>query len=138
MRLLSDCGGGLQDETGAMIDVNRDTNVITIRGSDSVLVQTAVERVKALLADTPAESTGAGGSGDGSGIEKRVTVDKRSIAGIIGPGGATVRQLQDDSGARISIDRVCSLVVCILEQTLFTWRLFVCLIGRFPSCDSRQ
>jgi KH domain len=95
-----------QDETGAMIDVNRDTGVVTVRGSDALLVQTAVERVKALLADTP--SDGAVLSADA--VEKRVTVDKRSIAVVIGAGGSTVRRLQDETGARISIDRVSPLL----------------------------
>jgi hypothetical protein len=88
-----------------MIDVNRDTGIVTVRGSDALLVQTAVERVKALLTETAADS--AAPSGDA--IEKRVTVDRRGIAAVIGTGGSTVRRLQDETGARISVDRVRSL-----------------------------
>ncbi len=49
-------------------------------------------------------------SGGGADADKRLTVEKRSIAAIIGSGGTTVRQIQDDTGAKLTIDRVRACV----------------------------
>ena len=95
----------MQDETGAFIDLDKEGGFITVRGSSAEAVAAASQRVQDILA----EEGGSAGD-DASVIEKRITVDRRSISAVIGPGGSTVRDIQDNSGARVSVDRVSECV----------------------------
>ena len=97
----------VQEETGANIDANRDTLTITVRGSDGDAVAKAAQAVADIVKE-------AGGEAGGDTVEKRLTVERRSVAAVIGTGGATVRRIQEESGARITIDKV-SVCVCVYD-----------------------
>lgn len=89
----------LQEETGAFIDVDRDGGVVVIRGSDADAVASAVEKVKAVLDE-------AGGSLPADQIEKRLAVDRGAVGAVVGAGGSVIRRIQEETGARLNIDRV--------------------------------
>ena len=83
----------VQDETGATIDVDRDTGTVSIRAASAE----AVEKCKALVEKLIESSGPAAGSGaaagavDGDSIERRVKIDKSSIGAVIGSGATVIR-----------------------------------------------
>jgi len=48
---------------------------------------------------------GFGGGRDGGGSSETMSVESRNVGRIIGRGGTKIRELQDDSGARIQVSR---------------------------------
>lgn len=101
----------MKESTGAFIDLNRDEGKIIVRGNDTDAVAKAAAQVSELLKS----SGGVGGSGATGGAEKRITVDRRNISAVIGAGGATVRGIQDETGARITIDKVTGSVDAFID-----------------------
>jgi len=84
----------LQADTGAVIDLDRSGGRVTVRGRKAQ-VALAVAKLDELL--------------EGNG-EKEVRVSQRQVPLLIGRGGGTIRQLQEDSGAQIDVRKDESLV----------------------------
>merc|ERR1711892_689729 len=82
----------LQDESGARIKVKADLNVIQLSGTTE-----CVACAHDLIVDWIAAAA--------EGVEETMNVPSELMGMIIGKGGQTVNKLQDDSGARISVDR---------------------------------
>lgn len=82
----------LQDESGARIKVKVDLNVIQLSGTTE-----CVARANELIVDWIAAAA--------EGVEEIMNVPSELMGKIIGKGGQTVNTLQDDSGARISVDK---------------------------------
>ena len=56
-------------------------------------------------------SRGGGGSGGGASVELDVPVPAEMLGRVIGRGGETIRRLQEESGARIQVERDANRVV---------------------------
>ena len=84
----------IQTQSGAKVDVSRETNQVTISG-DSAQVAKAKELVQAILAGGPV--------GPPPEAEKRI--ETSSAGAVIGKGGQTIRKIQDESGARVDISK---------------------------------
>jgi polyribonucleotide nucleotidyltransferase len=82
----------LQEETGALIDIERDGSVVQIRGTAAAVA--AAKAAVVLLVDPPSEVVVIGGEGD-----------RDSVGTVIGKGGATIAAIQQESGARLDVDR---------------------------------
>ena len=86
---------GLQDDTKASIDLNRQNSCVRIRGSEEAIAK-AKEAILAILEK-------AGWSENLA--DETVHIDERDIPTIIGKGGVTIRAMSEESGARFDIDR---------------------------------
>jgi polyribonucleotide nucleotidyltransferase len=80
---------GIQDQTGARIDVDSNVNpcTITISGTDEA-IQAAGEIITSIV--NPPTTV--------------LTCDPSRVGDLIGPGGATINGIQEQTGARIDID----------------------------------
>lgn len=86
----------LERDSGAKIDINRDEKTIVING-DTKPVLACSMAVQTLLASV-------------SNSEVIPVVDPKKTGRVIGRGGEMVRRLQDETGARISVDKTTSTV----------------------------
>jgi hypothetical protein len=91
---------GLQDTTGARIDVERNTLRVNVRGRTQAVVDAAVAAVEAKLAEDAGPPRGGGDHISGS-----VSIGQQQVGQLIGAGGETIRELQASTGARIDVDR---------------------------------
>jgi polyribonucleotide nucleotidyltransferase len=100
----------LQEDTGAIIDVDRDSGTVSIRGSSAESVEKCKALIEKLIEGAQSSGAGSGGAGasgaDGDSIERRVKIDKGSIGAVIGSGASVVRKIESESGAALTIDRV--------------------------------
>ena len=102
---------GLQDESGASIDVDRDSNMCVIRGSDPDAVAKCKEMVEQLLADNDVSAGRPDGAGaGGKGPERTFKIDRNDARAIIGTKGAGIRGLEESTGTSINIDRDSNVV----------------------------
>ena len=79
----------MQSDTGAKINIDRDTSKCTITGSEE-----AVEAAFALI------------NGIVNPLFEMVECTDVSVTHVVGPGGGTIKQLQSDTGAKISTEGV--------------------------------
>jgi polyribonucleotide nucleotidyltransferase len=86
-----------QDSGVAAIDVDRDASCLRFRGSQQA-VAAAAKAVQEVVERFQKENV-------------PVAVDPDSVAWIIGKGGATIQAVQDETGAKVRIDKDSSIVV---------------------------
>lgn len=86
----------LQTETGAMIDVNRGAGSVTLRGQRPQ-VKEARRQIDEILEASGASSSDAGAT---------INCHRNDVGSVVGKGGAVIRALQADTGAKIDIDKV--------------------------------
>ncbi|KAL7538064.1 hypothetical protein ACHAXR_009681 [Thalassiosira sp. AJA248-18] len=85
----------LQETSGAKFNLNRQTNILTISGSEDA-VQLGLAAAQSILAaevERKADET-----------EERVTWGTDAIKAVIGRGGANIRAVQEATGVRIDAD----------------------------------
>jgi len=109
-QLIGPGGGTIQSlraRTGCRITINNECingmQSVSFRGTDTQLAA-AVAMVNDLLSQPDALVAASGGPGTGTsagGVQKMYSSDE--IKNLIGPGGATIKAVRDDTGARISI-----------------------------------
>ena len=85
----------LNTDSGATIDLDRFTKKLTVRGRKAQVAK-AVALLDAIVGDL--------------GVEESMAVPARQLGTLIGRGGATIKQLQQDSGATIDIRKEENLV----------------------------
>ena len=97
----------IQDDSGASLDIQRqdgsDQASVTINADD----EESIEKAKQMIADILSGSGGGGGGGGGSYAEP-VSMDlgsRHNCFGIIGKGGLKIRELEQKSGARLSVNK---------------------------------
>ena len=84
----------IQTESGAKVDVSRDTNEVTISGDPSQIAK-AKELIASILEGGPI----------GPPPEAEKVIETKSAGAVIGRGGATIRKTQEESGARVDISK---------------------------------
>ena len=84
----------IQAESNAKVDVSRETNEVTISGEPSQVAK-AKELITAILEGGPV----------GPPPEAEKTIEAKSAGAVIGRGGATIRKIQEDTGARVDISK---------------------------------
>lgn len=101
----------IEAETGAKMDISREDDSLTISG-EKVDVEAAQERVNAIIASRKERSEGGGGGQRGArppmvgGASAVIDLEsRRGVFAVIGRGGAKVRQIEQESGARVGIDK---------------------------------
>ena len=80
----------LQTESGAKIDIERGMTVVGIFGTEE-----AVAKAKKMIQTQLADST----------YSETVECAAGSIGAVIGKGGETIRSIQEESGARVNVER---------------------------------
>lgn len=80
----------LQTESGAKIDIERGMTVVGIFGTEE-----AVAKAKKMIQTQLADST----------YSETVDCAAGSIGAVIGKGGETIRSIQEESGARVNVER---------------------------------
>eukprot|EP00187_Rhodella_violacea_P009946 CAMPEP_0174889592 /NCGR_PEP_ID=MMETSP0167-20121228/4800_1 /TAXON_ID=38298 /ORGANISM="Rhodella maculata, Strain CCMP736" /LENGTH=362 /DNA_ID=CAMNT_0016127031 /DNA_START=68 /DNA_END=1156 /DNA_ORIENTATION=+ len=78
----------IQQESGAKVTVDRNTDAVVISGPSEASVAKAVELVTAIV-NPPS---------------KTLTCDREYVKDIIGKGGANIKRMREESGARISVE----------------------------------
>ena len=121
---------GIRERTGASIDINSHAqpSTITISGP-AESIQAAGEEITALL--NPSEET--------------IHCDINRARDVIGPGGATVKEIQAQTGARVNINtriNPCSITIFGTQEALQAAGEIINGIMNPPSqvlsCDPRQ
>lgn len=82
----------IQQESGARLDIDKDSNTITIGGQPNE-VAAAKKAVMLIMEPPPPEST------------YRREIETRMISAVVGKKGVTIRHIQDTTGAKIDIER---------------------------------
>merc|ERR1711908_41815 len=92
----------LQNDSGARIDIKKDQpGIVRISGSSDCMAR-ARQMIQSLLED--GQDKGKGGKGGKGGKSDEVMhVPPQSVGKIIGKGGETIMQLQQESGCKIDI-----------------------------------
>jgi len=94
----------IETETSASLRINRDDLTLTITGSDDA-VASASAMVTEIL-DAPREARGSRAPRPLADGEVEAFIDlENSVGSVIGKGGSTIQRLQDESGARLDIER---------------------------------
>lgn len=101
----------LRDETGAQIDIDRESNTVTIRGSNVDGVAQCKEKIEKIIEEAGASRGGADAGGEDSANERRVKIDKSAIGALLGSGAANINRIEADSGASVRIDRTTNQVI---------------------------
>jgi len=114
---------GMRERSGAEIKIDKDApegmpRTVTIIGAphaiaaakqmiDELLIAEfgSLDAAKGLTPATPGSLGMMGGQLPGATITENVPIEKRMVGRIIGRGGAQIRQLTNDSGAKIQIDQ---------------------------------
>lgn len=98
----------LQDDSGAKIDVSRDNRGskvdVEISGTPEQIAK-AKQYIQDELSASDYSNGYDGGDRGGSKVTTTMHVDSGDVGRIIGSRGSKVRQLQDESGARIDVSR---------------------------------
>jgi hypothetical protein len=98
----------LQDKTGARIFVDRENHYARVMGSPEA-VTAAIAQIHDLLSQAPGDNTNVHGGVDPStedGLTKEsLTLPLGFASTLIGPGGHTVNRLQEQTGARIWVEK---------------------------------
>lgn len=89
----------IQEETKASLDVVRDSNTVSIKGSEEA-VAAAREEISKLL-----EEAGIGRPEDVTEVVVRCR-DRNVAMAVVGRGGETVEAIQSESGANVRVERV--------------------------------
>lgn len=100
----------LQEETGASLDLDRDLGCVAVRGPTEEAVNDAVTRIKDIVSEA--------GFGAREVSEHELAALSKTIDGteaedaqaVIGKGGATIRDLQDETGAYIGVDKATNAI----------------------------
>ena len=95
-----------QEETGAQIDIDRDNNTVTIRGSNPDSVAQCKEKIEKIIEEANAARGGGDRTGEDGATEKKFKVDKGVIPALLGSGASVIQRIEADSGASVRIDRV--------------------------------
>ena len=105
----------LQQRTGVRFDIDRDEMVVRLRGKTEEAVDLAIDAIKELQEADDDDDDHDGGDGGGYGrrggggggdvVSGNVPIQQHEIGLIIGAGGATIRELEASTGARIDVDR---------------------------------
>ena len=95
-----------QEETGAQIDIDRDNNTVTIRGSNPDGVAQCKEKIEKIIEEAHAARGGGDRTGEDGATEKKFKVDKGVIPALLGSGASVIQRIEADSGASVRIDRV--------------------------------
>ncbi|KNC82662.1 hypothetical protein SARC_05062 [Sphaeroforma arctica JP610] len=82
----------IQQDSGARLDIDKDTNTITIGGQPAE-VEAARVAVMLIMEPPPPEST------------YRREIETRMISAVVGKKGVTIRHIQDTTNAKIDIER---------------------------------
>lgn len=102
----------IQTKTGAHVRIQPSSEVapgaprrVTINGAPGPVAD-AVRIVEDIIRETEIKGGGgAGGGGGGNQVEFHLPVPQEMVGRVIGRGGETIRRLQDESGARIQVER---------------------------------
>ena len=95
----------MQQETGARVSVDRATGACVVRGTAEQVVLAGMA-IRDIIANAPSGPGGLGGPPSGIKPEATETIPCSGFEGrIIGKGGETIRRLQNETGARIRIEK---------------------------------
>lgn len=95
----------MQQETGARVSVDRATGACVVRGTAEQVVLAGMA-IRDIIANAPSGPGGPGGPPSGIKPEATETIPCSGFEGrIIGKGGETIRRLQNETGARIRIEK---------------------------------
>lgn len=96
---------GLQEATGANFDLDKDRDLVAIRGPSAESVQHAREEITALVEDAGYDVREATDADLAAPLPRVLSgYDKSTLLALVGKAGAGVKRLQEISGARISVD----------------------------------
>jgi len=99
----------LQDDTGASIKVDKETSSVTIHGTVAQIAA-AKAKVDALLSSDTIPVMLLKGE-----VQKTLSVPKAASGSIIGTKGASIREIQETSGAKVNLgDATDGMVACMV------------------------
>jgi len=90
---------GIEKETGAKLDIERGTQILSIKGQQMAVVN-ALNLVSKVLAE--------------NGHTENVPIEKKQIGAILGKAGCNIRAVEEKTGARLTIndeEGACSLMI---------------------------